>query len=97
MEFLILRGHSRLIPQGGLAEFPDAILNGKRLDLYNLYKEVSQWNCVCGELLWMIFCVDLFLNLLVFLGGYKGRISRWQWHQLEGTNLFKNGKLHINK
>ncbi|KAK9282431.1 hypothetical protein L1049_005348 [Liquidambar formosana] len=41
MEFLILRGHSRLIPQGGLAEFPDAILNAKRLDLYNLYKEVS--------------------------------------------------------
>ncbi|CAK8560520.1 unnamed protein product [Lathyrus sativus] len=40
MEFLILRGHSRLIPQGGLSEFPDAILNGKRLDLYNLYKEV---------------------------------------------------------
>ncbi|KAF7843675.1 AT-rich interactive domain-containing protein 4-like [Senna tora] len=40
MEFLILRGHSRLIPQGGLTEFPDAILNGKRLDLYNLYKEV---------------------------------------------------------
>ncbi|ONI15238.1 hypothetical protein PRUPE_3G031800 [Prunus persica] len=40
MQFLILRGHSRLIPQGGLAEFPDAILNGKRLDLYNLYKEV---------------------------------------------------------
>ncbi|XP_054780901.1 AT-rich interactive domain-containing protein 4-like isoform X2 [Prosopis cineraria] len=40
MEFLMLRGHSRLIPQGGLAEFPDAILNGKRLDLYNLYKEV---------------------------------------------------------
>lgn len=41
MQFLILRGHTRLIPQGGLAEFPDAILNGKRLDLYNLYKEVS--------------------------------------------------------
>ncbi|KAI4355366.1 hypothetical protein L6164_004147 [Bauhinia variegata] len=40
MEFLIIRGHNRLIPQGGLAEFPDAILNGKRLDLYNLYKEV---------------------------------------------------------
>ncbi|XP_068335853.1 AT-rich interactive domain-containing protein 4-like [Pyrus communis] len=40
MQFLILRGHNRLIPQGGLAEFPDAILNGKRLDLYNLYKEV---------------------------------------------------------
>lgn len=40
MEFLLLRGHSRLIPQGGLEEFPDAILNGKRLDLYNLYKEV---------------------------------------------------------
>lgn len=42
MQFLILRGHSRLIPQGGLTEFPDAILNGKRLDLYNLYKEVIQ-------------------------------------------------------
>ena len=41
MQFLALRGHSRLIPPGGLAEFPDAILNGKRLDLYNLYKEVS--------------------------------------------------------
>ncbi|XP_031738284.1 AT-rich interactive domain-containing protein 4 isoform X2 [Cucumis sativus] len=40
MEFLLLRGHTRLIPQGGLEEFPDAILNGKRLDLYNLYKEV---------------------------------------------------------
>ncbi|KAK4269017.1 hypothetical protein QN277_022226 [Acacia crassicarpa] len=40
MEFLMLRGHSRLIPQGGFSEFPDAILNGKRLDLYNLYKEV---------------------------------------------------------
>lgn len=44
MQFLILRGHTRLIPQGGLAEFPDAILNGKRLDLYNLYKEVSSLN-----------------------------------------------------
>ncbi|KAI4329032.1 hypothetical protein L6164_021339 [Bauhinia variegata] len=40
MEFLIIRGHSRLIPQGGIAEFPDAVLNGKQLDLYNLYKEV---------------------------------------------------------
>ncbi|KAL9228482.1 hypothetical protein vseg_004060 [Gypsophila vaccaria] len=40
MQFLILRGHNRLIPQGGLAEFPDAILNSKRLDLYNLYREV---------------------------------------------------------
>lgn len=40
MQFLILRGHTRLIPQGGLAEFPDAILNSKRLDLYNLYREV---------------------------------------------------------
>ncbi|XP_057459848.1 AT-rich interactive domain-containing protein 4-like [Actinidia eriantha] len=40
MQFLILRGHTRLIPQGGLAEFPDAILNAKRLDLFNLYREV---------------------------------------------------------
>ncbi|KAI7985846.1 AT-rich interactive domain-containing protein 4 [Camellia lanceoleosa] len=40
MQFLILRGHTRLIPQGGLSEFPDAILNAKRLDLFNLYREV---------------------------------------------------------
>jgi len=40
MQFLLQRGHTRLIPQGGLAEFPDAVLNTKRLDLYNLYKEV---------------------------------------------------------
>ncbi|KAF8769423.1 hypothetical protein HU200_006452 [Digitaria exilis] len=40
MQFLLQRGHTRLVPQGGLAEFPDAVLNTKRLDLYNLYKEV---------------------------------------------------------
>ncbi|KAK7281350.1 hypothetical protein RIF29_09259 [Crotalaria pallida] len=40
MQFLILRGHTRLIPQGGLAEFPEAVLNAKRLDLFNLYREV---------------------------------------------------------
>ncbi|THU53182.1 hypothetical protein C4D60_Mb10t11690 [Musa balbisiana] len=40
MQFLILRGHSRLVPQGGISEFPDAILNAKRLDLFNLYREV---------------------------------------------------------
>ncbi|KAL4285271.1 hypothetical protein GQ457_16G001950 [Hibiscus cannabinus] len=40
LQFLILRGHTRLVPQGGLAEFPDAILNSKRLDLFNLYREV---------------------------------------------------------
>jgi hypothetical protein len=45
MQFLILRGHSRLVPQGGLAEFPDAILNAKRLDLFNLYREVSLFIC----------------------------------------------------
>lgn len=40
MQFLIHRGHSRLVPQGGLSEFPDVVLNAKRLDLFNLYKEV---------------------------------------------------------
>jgi hypothetical protein len=40
MQFLIQRGQNRLVPPGGLAEFPDAVLNAKRLDLYNLYKEV---------------------------------------------------------
>lgn len=40
MEFLVQRGHNRLVPQGGVSEFPDVILNAKRLDLFNLYKEV---------------------------------------------------------
>ena len=40
MQFLLQRGHTRFVPHGGLAEFPDAVLNTKRLDLYNLYKEV---------------------------------------------------------
>ncbi|KAI4379593.1 hypothetical protein MLD38_005871 [Melastoma candidum] len=40
MQFLIHRGHTRLVPQGGIAEFPDAVLNAKRLDLFNLYREV---------------------------------------------------------
>ncbi|KAJ3673176.1 hypothetical protein LUZ60_006550 [Juncus effusus] len=40
MQFLVLRGHNRLVPQGGVSEFPDVILNAKRLDLFNLYKEV---------------------------------------------------------
>eukprot|EP01018_Ginkgo_biloba_P027848 Gb_40034 [translate_table: standard] len=40
MQFLIVRGHTRLVPAAGLEEFPDAILNAKRLDLYNLYREV---------------------------------------------------------
>ncbi|WOL02662.1 AT-rich interactive domain-containing protein 4-like [Canna indica] len=40
MQFLVHRGHSRLVPQGGISEFPDAVLNAKRLDLFNLYKEV---------------------------------------------------------
>ncbi|XP_020599092.1 AT-rich interactive domain-containing protein 4-like isoform X2 [Phalaenopsis equestris] len=39
MQFLVLRGHNRLVP-GSLSEFPEAVLNAKRLDLYNLYKEV---------------------------------------------------------
>ncbi|CAA6658708.1 unnamed protein product [Spirodela intermedia] len=33
-------GPQSLVPQGGISEFPDAILNAKRLDLYNLYREV---------------------------------------------------------
>jgi hypothetical protein len=45
MQFLLQRGHDRLVPQGGLAEFPDAVLNSKRLDLYNLYKEVVAHCC----------------------------------------------------
>ena len=40
------------------------------------------------------FLYIFFLNLLVFLGGYEGRISCWQWYQLEGANLFKDAELH---
>ncbi|KAJ7552209.1 hypothetical protein O6H91_06G046200 [Diphasiastrum complanatum] len=40
MQFLSSRGHGRLIPPMGVETFPDAVLNGKRLDLYNLYREV---------------------------------------------------------
>jgi len=36
MQFLLQRGQIRLVPQGGPTEFPDAVLNSKRLDLYNL-------------------------------------------------------------
>lgn len=40
VHFLILRGHQRLVPPGGLSDFPGAVLNAKQLDLYCLYKEV---------------------------------------------------------
>lgn len=40
MQFLISRGHGRLVPSTDVESFPDAVLNGKRLDLYNLYREV---------------------------------------------------------
>ncbi|CAL9205428.1 unnamed protein product [Musa hybrid cultivar] len=39
-QFLVLRGHNRLVPQGGISKFPDAVLNAKRLDLFNLYRQV---------------------------------------------------------
>lgn len=41
VNFLESRGHNRLVPPAGLEAFPEVVLNGKRLDLYNLYKEVS--------------------------------------------------------
>ncbi|KAL3697125.1 hypothetical protein R1sor_011201 [Riccia sorocarpa] len=40
IKFLVSRGHGRLIPPAGAEAFPEVILNGKRLDLYNLYREV---------------------------------------------------------
>ena len=43
MQFLTLRGHTHLIPQSGLAEFLNAVLNAKRLDIFNLYREVSSF------------------------------------------------------
>lgn len=63
MQFLILRGHTRLIPQGGLAEFPDAILNAKRLDLFNLYREVRLiFFFFFFQLRWIIDCVCKWLT-----------------------------------
>lgn len=64
MEFLILRGHNRLIPQGGLAEFPDAILNAKRLDLYNLYREVT---CFIGAGFICLVRDDCYVNYVASL------------------------------
>lgn len=64
MEFLILRGHNRLIPQGGLAEFPDAILNAKRLDLYNLYREVT---CFIGAGFICLVRDDCYVNYVACL------------------------------
>ena len=40
VNFLESRGHGRLIPPTGVDAFPEVVLNGKRLDLYNLYREV---------------------------------------------------------
>ncbi|CAM6048469.1 unnamed protein product [Sphagnum compactum] len=40
MHFLVSRGHGRLIPPTGSDNFPEVVLNGKRLDLFNLYREV---------------------------------------------------------
>ena len=58
MQFLILRGHSRLVPQGGISEFPDAILNAKRLDLFNLYREVR-------------FCSHMHIQYIILLCAYS--------------------------
>ena len=41
VDFLGSRGHGRLSPPAGFDAFPEVVLNGKRLDLYNLYREVS--------------------------------------------------------
>ena len=49
ISFLETRGHGRLIPPAGVDAFPEVVLNGKRLDLYNLYKEVTTlkaYSCV---------------------------------------------------
>lgn len=62
LQFLALRGHNRLVPPGGLTEFPDAILNGKRLDLYNLYKEVSSFPSVRIRDIVNWTLIGLFLN-----------------------------------
>lgn len=55
MQFLVLRGHTRLIPQGGFAEFPDAVLNAKRLDLFNLYREVRHFELVKVTAYYIVF------------------------------------------
>lgn len=82
MQFLSLRGHNRLIPQGGLAEFPDAILNAKRLDLYNLYREVSfkvfgPFSFIYKHRKWLIYLFVLFK--VVSRGGFHvGNGINWK-------------------
>jgi hypothetical protein len=53
--FLEARGHSRLVPPTGLDAFPEVVLNGKRLDLYNLYKEVSYQFLVLAFWLFLLY------------------------------------------
>lgn len=93
MQFLLLRGHSRLVPQGGISEFPDAILNAKRLDLYNLYREVRPTPPPPP--------LPLFLSPSIprksthdplSSGRFKGRLSRREWHQLEGPGVFQDAE-----
>lgn len=86
MQFLILRGHTRLVPQGGFAEFPDAVLNAKRLDLFNLYREVSCFIYVKVISTFLSpFCKCCLSKCIT--GGFKGWLSRWEWHQLERTSF----------
>jgi hypothetical protein len=63
MEFLVQRGHNRLVPQGGVSEFPDVILNAKRLDVFNLYKEVYSF--------YHFFCKH---NLMYRVGSLKSQV-----------------------
>jgi hypothetical protein len=61
MEFLVSRGHGRLVISTDIETFPEAVLNGKRLDIYNLYKEV--WLCLKS-----IFCkFRFFLKAILLL------------------------------
>lgn len=54
IKFLVSRGHGRLIPPAGAEGFPEVVLNGKRLDLYNLYREVWSLLCECLYLTWFL-------------------------------------------
>lgn len=86
MQFLILRGHSRLVPQGGISEFPDAILNAKRLDLYNLYREVFLFKIILVNLKKKAYC-EIFPWIS---GSFERRLSCWEWDKLERTSVLKD-------
>jgi hypothetical protein len=73
VNFLESRGHGRLIPPAGVDAFPEVVLNGKRLDLYNLYREVL-CSGTRGKYQVLVFVSGLFGTVIIYNGMFLSRI-----------------------